>query len=110
MMKALFDDNGEKGLVVMFRDWVRDEKTKEQTREKLQKEQHAQNLDRSDKTNQKLAIYGTIIAVFSLICAICMVAIAVKALHTAHFDPTKIFGADNIAPIYAKLNHKNIAF
>ncbi len=109
-MKALFDDNGEKGLVVMVRDWIRDEKTKEETREEIQKEQHQQNLENNDKTNRKIAFFGTIIGVFSLLCAICMVVIAVKALHTAHFDPTKIFGADNIAPIYAKLNHKNIAF
>ena len=55
-MKALFDDNGEKGLVVMVRDWIRDERTKEETREEIQKEQHQQNLENNDKTNRKIAI------------------------------------------------------
>lgn len=72
-------------------DFVVDHKAKETERDKLQATRHQENVDRNRKLNSKLVIYGTIIAFFGLVCAVCMLVLAFKAAQHATLDPAHIF-------------------
>lgn len=63
----------------------------EKERDRVQAQRHAENIETGRKTNGKLVLYGTIIALFGLICAVCMLILAVKAAQHAHNDPAGIF-------------------
>jgi hypothetical protein len=74
----------------------------ERERDRIQAQRHAENQESSRKTNLKLAVYGTLIALLGAVCAICMLILAVKAAQHAENDPAHIFHQNGQSQVYAQ--------
>jgi hypothetical protein len=68
---------------------------REEERDKVQAERHTQNIERNEKMSKDLTKWGIIISFFALVCAICMVVLAVRASEHAQNDPARIFHSNN---------------
>lgn len=110
MMHTLYADNGEKGFVVVVRDFIRDHENEERIRMEIQNAQHTENLNHNRKINLKLTVIGLVVTLLGAICAAGTLVVAFRSLRS-QFDPTKIFHSQQIDPAeYAERQHQDAQF
>lgn len=86
--------------VEMRKNWDRLIGAQEAT-EKLAKQRHQENVDRMERIQASSTIWNLVIGFFGLVCAACMLYLAIKSAGHADIDPSKLFHAKEPAGVYA---------
>lgn len=70
----------------------------EKERDRVQTERHQENKDANDETQKRVNFWGLMISLFGLVCAACMLYLAIKSAHVS-VDPARFFKSQQPNPV-----------